>query len=264
MNGIIKVNQLDVGYENEVVLKGMDFSIDAGEITVVLGKSGCGKSTILKTLIGLIPPIAGEVHIFGEKVDFYSENSLKRLYHKIGVLYQSSALLNSFTLYENIALPIRLHYPDFPGDIEQEMVHSRLSQVGLDGSSHKFPSELSGGMRKRAALARAMILDPEIIFCDEPSAGLDPITADGLDQLMLNLKEHFGYTFLVVTHELRSIDKIADKALVLNNGRLHYFGSYREMAVINDPFIDTFFLRRNSAHGEDGLEDKSERDVEGY
>ncbi len=241
---IIEVNRLDVGYKDEAVLTGLNFTIKAKEITVILGKSGCGKTTILKTLIGLIPPLSGDVFFFGGKVDYYSEKSLNNLYRKIGVLYQSSALLNSFNLYENIALPIKMHYRSLPKEIEREMVYTRLSQVGLVESSHKYPAELSGGMRKRAALARAMVLDPDIILCDEPSAGLDPITAAGLDRLMIDLKQHLGMTLVVVTHELRSIDKIADKALVLENRRLHFFGQYQELARLNDPFIDTFFLKK--------------------
>ena len=244
MNTIIKVNHLDVGYRKERVLKDLNFQVEPGEITVILGKSGCGKTTILKTLIGLIPPLSGEIFFFQEKMDYYSEDCLDRLYAKAGVLYQGSALLNSFTLYENISLPLRMRYPRFSKEIEKEMVYSRLSQVGLQESAHKYPAELSGGMRKRAALARAMILDPEIIFCDEPSAGLDPITAAGLDELMLNLKEHFHMTFVVVTHELRSIEKIADKAVVLNNGYLHFFGEYHRLILSKDPFIESFFLRK--------------------
>ena len=243
MNTVIAVKKLDVGYGKEIVLKNLDFQVTPGEITVILGKSGCGKSTILKTLMGLIPPIAGEIFFFNEKMDYFSEQCLNRLYHRIGVLYQGSALLNSLTLYENVSLPLRMHYPGFSREIEKEMVYSRLSQVGLTGSYHKYPAELSGGMRKRAALARAMILDPEIILCDEPSSGLDPITAAGLDELMLKLKEYFRMTFVVVTHELRSIEKIADKAVVLNNGQLHFFGEYRQLVSTGDPFIRSFFLR---------------------
>ncbi len=241
---IIKVQQVDVGYEDEKVLEGLSFAVESRRVTVILGKSGCGKTTILKTLIGLIPPLTGDVFFFGEKVNYYSEECLKSLYKRIGVLYQGSALLNSMNLYDNIALPIKIHFQHLPVQIEKEMVHSRLKQVGLGDNAKKFPSELSGGMRKRAALARAMILDPEIIFCDEPSAGLDPITAYGLDELMLKLKEYFGMTFLVVTHELRSIEKIADKALVLNDGRLLFFGDYRDLKNMSDPFIDDFFLKK--------------------
>ncbi len=244
MKEIIRVDKLDVGYgPDAVILEGMDFSIPEGEITVILGKSGCGKSTLLKSLIGLLWPLKGDVSFFGSLIDYRSEKSLARLYNRIGVLYQNSALLNSLSLYENVALPIKMQYPELEAEIEKEMVYSRLSQVGLAGAMDKFPAELSGGMRKRAALARSMILDPEIIFCDEPSAGLDPITAAGLDDLMRNLRDHFGITFVVVTHELRSIDKISDNAMVLNDGKLHYFGPYKDMLSQGDPFIDTFFMK---------------------
>jgi phospholipid/cholesterol/gamma-HCH transport system ATP-binding protein len=243
MEEILKVEDLDVGYENEVVLTELNFTIMKKEIMVILGKSGCGKSTILKTLLGLISPLSGRVYVNNQEIDYFSEHSLKDLYKKIGVLYQNSALLNSFTLYDNIALPVKMHYPKLAKEIQEEMVFSRLSLVGLLESSNKFPSELSGGMRKRAALARAMILDPEIIFCDEPSAGLDPITAAGLDQLIQNLRSHFGITFVVVTHELRSIEAIADKALVLNEGKMHYYGNYKDLFSLNDPFISYFFLK---------------------
>ncbi len=244
MNEIIRVENLEVGYEGEAVLKDLNFSVQPGEITVILGKSGCGKTTILKTLIGLVPPYVGQVYFSGEQVDYSSESSLENLFRRIGVLYQGGALLNSFTLFENVSLPLRMHYPGLPKEIEQEMVYAKLSQVGLLESRDKYPAELSGGMRKRAALARAMIGDPEIVFCDEPSAGLDPITARELDSLMLNLKDNFGITFLVVTHELRSIEAIANKALVLNDGGLLFFGDYGDMAGLNDSFIDSFFLKK--------------------
>ena len=243
MKKVIEVEKLDVGYNGQPVLRQLDFTINEGEIAVILGQSGCGKTTILKTLIGLIPPLSGRVSFFGEKIDYASEQAMEKLYKRIGVLYQGGALLNSLTIYENAALSIKMHYPDLPKEIEHEMVAARLSQVGLAGAEDKYPSELSGGMRKRGALARAMILDPDIIFCDEPSAGLDPITAGGLDELMRNLRDHFGITFVVVTHELRSIDKISDKAMVLYNGRLHFFGNYKDLLNQKDPFINAFFLK---------------------
>ncbi|MCK4761686.1 MAG: ATP-binding cassette domain-containing protein [Candidatus Aminicenantes bacterium] len=247
MKEIIKVKNLDVGYGDNVVLENLDFHIDRGEITVILGQSGCGKSTVLKSLIGLLPPFAGDIFFWGEKIDYFSEASLQALYKRIGVLYQNSALLNSLTLYENVALPIIMKHPDLPEEIEREMVYTRLSQVGLLENRDKFPAELSGGMRKRAALARAMVLDPDIIFCDEPSAGLDPITAAELDSLMLNLKELFDITFVVVTHELRSIEAIADKAIVLKDGVLYYFGPYRELFSLGDRYINEFFLKPRGA-----------------
>lgn len=241
---IIQASDLDVGYEKSVILEELSFSIPKGQVTIMLGKSGCGKSTLLKTLIGLIPPIRGEIFFSGEKVDFHSEESLQSLYSRIGVLYQNGALLNSLNVYENVALPIRMKHQALKRESEEQMVYQRLSQVGLRESAIKYPSELSGGMRKRAALARAMVLDPEVIFCDEPSAGLDPITSSGLDDLLLNLKKTLGMTVVVVTHELRSIEKIADRVIVLHEGRMHFSGEYDELLSLKDSFIDTFFLRK--------------------
>jgi phospholipid/cholesterol/gamma-HCH transport system ATP-binding protein len=159
-------------------------------------------------------------------------------------MYQNGALLSSLNVYENVALPIRMKQHAMKNESEEQRVHKRLSQVGLLESAGKHPAELSGGMRRRAALARAMILDPEVILCDEPSAGLDPITSSGLDELLLSLKEEMGMTVVVVTHELRSIEKIADRAIVLNEGKMHFSGKYDEMISLKDVFIDTFFLRK--------------------
>jgi phospholipid/cholesterol/gamma-HCH transport system ATP-binding protein len=241
---IIKASDLDVGYEKSTILEELNFSIPKGQITIMLGKSGCGKSTLLKTLIGLIPPIRGEIFFSGDKVDFHSEESLQSLYSRIGVLYQNGALLNSLNVYENVALPIRMKHQALKREREEQMVYQRLSQVGLQESAGKYPSELSGGMRKRAALARAMVLDSEVIFCDEPSAGLDPITSSGLDDLLMSLKKTLGMTVVVVTHELRSIEKIADRVIVLHEGRMHFSGEYNELLPLKDTFIDTFFLRK--------------------
>lgn len=241
---IIKAIDLDIGYGGSLVLKKLNFSIPKGQITIILGKSGCGKTTLLKSLIGLIPPIKGEMYFREEKIDFFSEESLQSLYRRIGVLYQNGALLNSLTLYENVALPVRMRHQKIHREEEKEMVYERLSQVGLRESAGKYPSELSGGMRKRGALARAMVLNPEVIFCDEPSAGLDPITSTGLDDLLMNLKENLGMTVVVVTHELRSIQKIADRVIVLHEGKMHFSGEYKELIAQKDAFIETFFLRK--------------------
>lgn len=243
MKEIIRTEKLFVGYGENIVLRELDFTVNKGEITVILGKSGCGKSTILKTIIGLIPPISGEIYFYEKRMDYLSENSVNDLYKRIGVLFQNNALLNSLNLYDNVSIPIKMHYPELPKEVEKEMVFSMLSQVGLLQSFNKFPSQLSGGMRKRAALARSMILDPDIIFCDEPTTGLDPITADGLDELMLNLKNIFGITLIVVTHELRSIEKISDKVIVLKNETVHFSGKYDKLFTFNDSFINSFFLK---------------------
>lgn len=241
---IIRVRDLDVGYGRTVVLRGLNFSIDKGRITVVIGESGSGKSTLMKTLIGLMPPLGGEMVLAGERIDFGSERCLARLYRRIGVLYQNSALLNSLTLYENVALPIRIHQREWPKEKESALVRMMLDRVGLHEGETKFPYELSGGMRKRAALARAMVLGPDLIFCDEPSSGLDPITSAGLDELLLELKARHGVTFVVVTHELRSIARIADRILVIRDGAIHYDGEYSDLPRSDDPYIQAIFLRK--------------------
>lgn len=242
--GIITVHDLDVGYGGTVILRGMNFSIAQGRITAIVGESGSGKSTLLKTMIGLIPPLAGEVRLAGERIDFESERSLEKLFRRIGVLYQSSALLDALTIHENVALPIRMHHPEWPKENERDVVRTMLGRVGLHDCETRYPYELSGGMRKRAALARAMILEPELIFCDEPSAGLDPITSAGLDELLLELKTGRGVTFVVVTHELRSIARVADRALVLRDGGIHFDGDYADVLRSDDPYLREFFLRK--------------------
>jgi phospholipid/cholesterol/gamma-HCH transport system ATP-binding protein len=241
---IIAARNLTVGYGSYAVLKELNFAIPAVQITAVVGTSGCGKSTLLKTLAGLIPPLKGEVFFGPEKVDYLSESSLSFLYRRIGVLYQDGALLNNLTLFENVSLPVRMQHPDMPEAILREMVHDRLSQVSLVDSAAKYPSELSGGMRKRAALARALVLDPAVVFCDEPSGGLDPVTSAHLDEMLLSLKETFQMTFVIVTHELRSIEKVADRVLVLNEGRLHFAGGLAEVLGTADDFVRTFFLKK--------------------
>lgn len=243
---IIETRDLAVGYGGARVLDNLEFSVPEGRITVVLGVSGSGKSTLLKTLAGLLPPLGGEVRFAGSRVDYFSEASLRFLYGKIGVLYQGGALLNSLTLAENVALPVRMQYPDMPGGIVRDMVHSALAQVGLAASAAKYPAELSGGMKKRGALARALILDPDVVLCDEPSSGLDPITSASLDDLLLSVKETFGMTLVVVTHELRSIERVADRVFVLNDGGLYFSGEFSDLAASEDEFIKTFFLRKVS------------------
>jgi phospholipid/cholesterol/gamma-HCH transport system ATP-binding protein len=241
---IIAASNLTVGYGTCPVLRGLEFRIPAVRVTAVIGTSGCGKSTLLKTLAGLLPPLEGEVYFSSERVDFQSEASLASLYDGIGVLYQDGALLNNLTLFENVALPVHMHHPDLPAAILKEMVHDRLAQVDLLDSAAKYPSELSGGMRKRGALARALVLDPAVVLCDEPSGGLDPITSNHLDDLLLKIRETFRTTFVVVTHELRSIQRIADQVLVLREGRLHFSGCLADVLSSEDGFIRTFFLRK--------------------
>jgi phospholipid/cholesterol/gamma-HCH transport system ATP-binding protein len=240
---IIHVRGLEVGYGEETILRNLDFDIPSGQITVVVGESGSGKTTLLKTMIGLLPPLAGGIWMDGRPIDFRSEEDLRRLYARIGVLYQNSALLGSLTLYDNVALPLRIHRPDRPRPDEARRVGTVLARVGLAGAEAKFPYELSGGMKKRAAIARAMVLEPEIVFCDEPSSGLDPLTAVGIDKLLVELKDGQGVTFVVVTHELRSIERIADRVIVLRDGGIRFDGAFRDVVRSRDPYVREFFLR---------------------
>jgi len=212
---IITVRNLDLSYDDYMVLRNLNFSVIKGDIFVVMGGSGCGKSTLLKVLIGLKEPIKGEV--FYEGVNFWQEDeSIQQDWMRhFGVLYQSGALWSSFTLGENVALPLQL-YSNLSSIQIREMVELKLSLVGLSGYADFYPAQISGGMRKRAGLARAIALDPEIIFFDEPSAGLDPLNARMLDDLIIQLRDALGATFVIVTHELTSIFALSDKAVLLD------------------------------------------------
>jgi phospholipid/cholesterol/gamma-HCH transport system ATP-binding protein len=243
---IISAHDLAIGYGRTEILRGLDFAVPEGRITAVVGVSGSGKSTLLKTLAGLLPPLSGGFDFAGCAVDYRSEASLRLLYEKIGVLYQGGALLNGLTLFENVALPIRMQHPKMPEDMVRDMVFASLAQVELAGSADKYPAQLSGGMTKRGALARAVVLDPDVVFCDEPSSGLDPITSALLDDLLIRLKGTFGMTLVVVTHELRSIERVADRILLINDGGLRFAGDYADLAAADDAFIRTFFLRKDS------------------
>ena len=212
---IVKVDNLVGGYGEEVILDRVTFDVYEGEIFVILGGSGCGKSTLMKHIIGLIRPFSGRVIIDGDDVFNPDDAVYQRILRKIGVLYQSAALLGSMTLAENVALPIR-EYTDLPGESVDRIVRMKLKLVNLDGYENYLPSELSGGMRKRAGLARAMALNPKILFFDEPSAGLDPVTSGGLDNLIIHINRVQGTTMVIVTHELRSIFSVAQRVIMLD------------------------------------------------
>lgn len=212
---IIKVENLTVGYGDMVVLKDISFEVRRGTVLAILGGSGCGKSTLLKNLIGLAEPMAGKVYIHGS--DFYACGKKEReaLLKRIGVSFQNGALFGSMSVIENVMLPLE-ELTDLPPEACRMTAAMKLQLVGLSGFEHYRPSELSGGMQKRAALARAMALDPEILFLDEPSAGLDPITSAQLDDLILSLAHTLGITFVLVTHELESIFTLAGRAIMLD------------------------------------------------
>jgi len=212
---LITVRDLTIAYGDFVVLRELNFSIRRGEVFIIMGGSGCGKSTLMKVLIGLKAPIAGAVY-YGD-TDFWGTDPEDRglLLRRFGVLYQSGALWSSMTLGENVALPLEL-YTELSRKQIREVVSLKLSLVGLSGYEDRYPAELSGGMRKRAGIARAMALDPEILFFDEPSAGLDPLTAKRLDDLILQIRENLQTTIVLVTHELASIFTVGTDAVFLD------------------------------------------------
>ena len=215
---ILSVSHLKAGYGKKIVLHDVSFSMEQGEIRAILGTSGCGKSTLLNNILGLEKAMNGEIEILGARLKAGKEQVPLSVQKRMGVLFQNGALLSSLTVFQNVALPIRLHRPKTPESEIKDMVASRLEKVNMLHAIDKLPSELSGGMRKRAALARAIALDPELLFCDEPSAGLDPVTSRSLDDLLLFLRESLKLSVLIVTHELDSIKTIADKILFLKTG----------------------------------------------
>lgn len=211
----IEVKDLVCAYGDYLVLEDVSFQVNRGEILVIMGRSGCGKSTLLKHMIGLRDPAKGQVLYSGKDFAASSEREKKALLRKFGVLYQGGALWSSMTLEENVSFPLE-EYTNLKRRQIREIVDMKLSQVGLKGFQKFYPAELSGGMRKRAGLARAMALDPEVLFFDEPSSGLDPVSSKRLDDLILSLRDIFNTTVVVVTHELDSIFAIADKAVMLS------------------------------------------------
>ncbi len=212
---IIQVRNLTAGYGSTVVLKDIDFDVRSGEIFTILGGSGSGKSTLLKHMIGLRKPLSGSVVIDGTDIVTAAGRERLDVLRKIGVAYQSGALFGSMTILSNIALVLE-EFTDLPEDAIEVIAQMKLKAVGLQAAAYKMPAELSGGMRKRAAIARALALDPKILFLDEPSAGLDPITSAQLDDLVLELSRSLGATFVIVTHELPSIFAVADRVIMVD------------------------------------------------
>src|SRR6266704_886561 len=239
---VLSLRNLRVSYGEREILHGISFDVVRGETLVILGGSGSGKSTLLRTLVGLEKPSAGEIWIKGRDLAKTSTAEMDEIRTKIGMSFQGGALFGSMTVGENVALPLREHTRLEDSTIEI-ILRLKLQQVGLEGFEYYTPAQLSGGMKKRAAVARALAMDPEILFFDEPSAGLDPIIAAGIDELILELKQAFHMTIIVVTHELASAFLIADRMVLINKGDVVALGTAEEMRTSTHPRVRQFLDR---------------------
>jgi phospholipid/cholesterol/gamma-HCH transport system ATP-binding protein len=247
---LIEVEDLAVAFGDRRVLDGVSFEVRRGETFVIVGGSGSGKTTLIRALVGLVEPAAGSIRIGGRELTALSEDERIELRRKIGVCFQGSALFNSMTVADNVALALREH-TDLESSTIEIMTRIKLELVGLGGFGDYLPSELSGGMKKRAGIARAMAMDPEIIVYDEPSAGLDPIVAAGIDNLIRKLQHTFELTSVVVTHDMESVQLIADRVCMLERGRVAGIGTPAELQSSDHPYIRQFFARRADEEASD-------------
>jgi phospholipid/cholesterol/gamma-HCH transport system ATP-binding protein len=239
---MISLRDLRVSYGEREILHGVSFDVMRGETLVILGGSGSGKSTLLRTLVGLEKPTSGEIRLKGKNIAAIPAAEMDEIRKKIGMSFQGGALFGSMTVGENVALPLREHTKLEDSTIKV-ILRLKLEQVGLSGFENYMPSQLSGGMKKRAAVARALAMDPEILFFDEPSAGLDPIIAAGVDQLILELKKAFHMTIIVVTHELASAFLIADRMVLIDKGNVVAIGPTEELRTSTHPRVRQFLDR---------------------
>jgi phospholipid/cholesterol/gamma-HCH transport system ATP-binding protein len=244
-NPVIQVKNLVVRYGDEIILDNINLDVSEGEIVAVLGASGCGKTTLLRHIVGLGRPFSGNVFIDGDEITSDDEDTFRGALRKIGILFQGGALFGSMTLAENVALPIA-EYSGLPKNAIAYIVRMKLGLVNLTGFENHFPSEISGGMKKRAALARALALNPKILFLDEPSAGLDPITSAEIDELILSINRRIGTTIVIVTHELDSIFRVARRAVMLDKDVKNIIADGAPEFLKNhspNPFVKQFFNR---------------------
>ncbi len=245
-NDLITVQDLAVGYGDTRVLDGVSFAVRPGEILAIIGPSGCGKSTLLQALAGLVQPLEGKIRIAGEDLTAdHDAEALERARRHLGVLFQSGALFESITVAENVALPLQ-EFTDLPPELIEVVVQLQLDLVGLGRYGHLMPGELSGGMKKRAGLARTMVLDPEILLCDEPAAGLDPVMAREVDELLVELNAFLGITLVVVTHQVATIENLSSRCLMLDpqTKGIIAAGTLADLKDSSIPRVRSFFQRQ--------------------
>jgi phospholipid/cholesterol/gamma-HCH transport system ATP-binding protein len=235
----IRVTGLRKAFGEQVVLDGVDLDVTRGETLTVLGRSGGGKSVLLKLLIGLQRPDAGSIHIHGQELAGLPLDALNELRKKLGFLFQQAALYDSLTVRENVAFPLRRH-TDLPDDERERRVRELLAHMGMEGDLDKLPGQISGGMKKRVGLARALALDPDIMLLDEPTAGLDPITAAEMIDLIQQTRRAREMSAVVVTHDLRSVEALADRVVLLEEGKIKVEGTFDEVKREDDPFVAAF------------------------
>lgn len=242
---MIEIKNLHKSFGSNNVLQGVNLDIDTGETLVIIGRSGCGKSVLIKHIVGLLYPDEGHVKVEGKTVDEMSMKELYELRTKFGFLFQGSALFDSMTVEENIALPLIESGKNFSRIELGRVVAEKLELVGMGGVQKLKPAELSGGMKKRVALARALITDPDYIFYDEPTTGLDPIMSDSIDELIKELTDNLNATSVVVTHDMYSVKNVANQVAMMHEGKIHFIGTPEELISSNDKIIKDFIQRTN-------------------
>jgi phospholipid/cholesterol/gamma-HCH transport system ATP-binding protein len=253
---MISIHSLHKSFGSKPVLQGVELSIETGKTMVIIGRSGCGKSVCLKHIVGLLTPDQGHVEIDGENITKMSQEELYRIRKKFGMLFQGAALFDSLTVGENVGIALKENYTLSKKEIDK-IVAEKLSLVELPGIEHLKPSELSGGMRKRVGLARALATNPSYIFYDEPTTGLDPIMSDSIDQLIKTLAESLNVTSVVVTHDMQSVLKVANRVAMMHNGKIYFEGTPEELQQSRDPIIRNFVDR--NAYQDIEIQDEIDR-----